>query len=180
MKRLALCGLFAFFLLACFFIIGCSQSGVSTTTTTTTTTTLPIISSITSYLGVSLGWTTNEVISVLGSPSSTSINGLFQKYSYGPYFLVRNVYFTLSDNKMVAINSEGGTPTPESIKGVVFGLSTLEVKALLGPYETTTSGTSYYDWNYPSYHIWVQFDYSTNRVYLFGMYDPTRISFTPN
>jgi hypothetical protein len=181
MKKNVFLGCLLAFILFAVSMTGCSQGGsgatATTTTTSTTTTTIP---PITSFLTIHLGYTTNEVISVLGSPVSTSTNSLFLTYNYTGILYSRYVIFSLTDYKVVAVQSNSSY-SPDSIKGVVAGKTTSEVQALLGDiHGTDNSGTTYYMWNYALNNIFVEFSYSTNTVSLFGMYDPSKITLTPN
>jgi len=164
-------------------LFGCSQTQGPTTTTTTTTaiTTTTLFPAVNTFLGLTLGASSNEVISTLGNPDSISTSNSFITYQYEPYIYltqVKEVTFT-SNYEIVAISCRSDADY-YNLKGVIINKTADEVKALLGDYESMSGGTTYFIWFYPLYNIYVEFYYSSNKVYKYGVYNPNKVTLVPN
>lgn len=111
--------------------------GPSTTSTTTSTTTVTIPVQ-TSYAGLTLEWTTNEVIAQWGAPDSISSVGSAYDYNYSGSGYNKIAEFLNETNKLVKIGYSGsGYP----IGGISY---TETVGVLVGtfgsPEKTTETG----------------------------------------
>jgi hypothetical protein len=145
--------------------------------TTTTTTIAPI----TSFLGVSLGASSQEVIASLGQPYSKGITtgGNFYLFEYHPYSTqYRYVYFNLTSYEVVAVRSFVSHYS-DNIRGIYVDSSENTVKAAIGTTTYESTGASTYIWHYPSLNIVITFDFSTKYVQSIGILNWNEIYFTP-
>ena len=156
-KYLFVCFLFPLL----FFVMGCQ------TATSTPSTPVPV----TSFLGISLGASTGEVITRLGTPASIE-TASFLRYAY-PY---RKVTFNLPSREVVAVESWSYA---DNLRGITVGTSKEAVIGNIGTCDTEQIGASYYLWNYLTLNIYAYFSFSTNMVVAFGMFDHSKISFYP-
>jgi len=143
----------------------------TTTTTTTTSTTMPA----TTFLGVSLGDSTNEVISVLGQPGSIYYQDVYLVYDYYP--VRRTVLFDQPSEEVVAVIS---SVINDGLNGVRPEKSAAQVRDLLGDPDRTKTGSIFYMWLYDRYHIMASFYLDDDYCYEVGLYWPGRVDLEPD
>ncbi len=143
----------------------------ATTTTTTTTTTLPART----FIGVSLGDSTNEVISVLGQPGSIYYQDVYLVYDYYP--VERRVLFEQPSEEVVAVVSAKGN---DELSGIRPDMTATQVRGLLGDADRVKTGSIFYMWLYDRYNIMASFYIDDDDCYNVGLYWPSKIDFDPD
>lgn len=142
-----------------------------TTTSSTTTTTLPA----TNFLGVSLGDSTNEVISVLGQPGSIYYQDVYLVYDYYP--VERRVLFEEPSEEVVAVVSSKGN---DELNGIRPDMSAAQVRDLLGNPDRVKTGSIFYLWLYDRDNIMASFYIDDDDGYNVGIYSPGKIDPQPD
>ena len=149
-------------------------SGCSTfhePTTTTTTTTLPART----FIGISLGDSTAEVISVLGQPESIYYEYDNLVYDYDS--VKRAALFELPTEEVVAVVSANSNDELNSIRP---GLVAAQVQHLLGAPDRVKTGSIFYMWLYDRYNIMVSFYIDDDVCFGLALYWPGKIDFDPD
>ncbi|MFC1568313.1 hypothetical protein ACFL37_01285 [Candidatus Margulisiibacteriota bacterium] len=149
-------------------LAGCSTFHEPTPTTTTTT--LPAHT----FIGVSLGDTTADVVAVLGQPESTDTE--FDILAYEWDSLERAVIFQLPTTEVVAVISANGA---DELNGIKPGIHEAHVRTLLGDADQVKTGSLTYMWVYSRYNIIVSFYLSDNTCVGVVLYWPGRFDIDP-
>ena len=138
---------------------------------TPTTTTLPPRD----FLGVSLGDTSAEVLSVLGQPEYTDSYFNILEYDYDS--AMRGVLFEVPSTGVVTVLSAN---TNDDLNGIKVGQTEAHIRALLGEPGEVKTGNITYMWLWPSYKILVSFDINSKTVVGMALYWPGKGDLDPN
>jgi len=148
-------------------------SGCSTfhePTTTTTSTTLPA----NTFIGITLGDSSAEVISVLGQPEYIETDPDSIDYVYDS--TARTVLFNLGTFEAIAVVSAN---FDDRLHGVGVGMGEEHFRAAFGDYDIIKTGDETYIWEYTRHNIFVVFSLATNNCMGLGIYDHTQMDIEP-
>ncbi|MBN2057210.1 MAG: hypothetical protein JW782_00210 [Candidatus Saganbacteria bacterium] len=138
---------------------------------TPTTTTLPPRD----FLGVSLGDTSAEVLSVLGQPDYAEQYFDFLEYIYESR--MRAVLFELPSTGVVTVVSAN---SGDDLNGIKVGQTEAHIRALLGAPDQVKTGSITYMWCYTSYKILVSFNIDDKTVVGMALYWPGKGDIDPD
>ena len=145
-------------------------TGCSTFHESTPTTTLPAHT----FVGVSLGDSTQDVLSVLGQPDATYSE--FDELIYEYDSTMRAVVFQKPTNEVIAVISANGN---DQLVNLRTGVHADHVKNLLGDPDRTKTGDITYMWLYDRYNISLSFYNSNDACVGVVLYWPGRFDVDP-
>ena len=107
-----------------------------------------------------LGWTKNQVKTVLGTSGTDS----------GEWYVVgdKAVHFYTNADRVFAVYLSS---SDYQLKGIYVGCSSVYVTGLLGAPDNTVNNNPYYSFYYNKYGCKYNFDMNTNKVYSIGIYE---------